>query len=108
MDCLYDSGFDKQDSLIALQESHEEGHITGLDLETGEPFDPVAEGVYDNYRVKKQLLTARYDARIARSLVGNARRSSSLSLSLPLVNSAIIASQLILVDEVLRAGRSGR
>jgi T-complex protein 1 subunit zeta len=49
-----------QDSLIALQEAHDEGHITGLDLETGEPFDPATEGVWDNYRVKKQQINAWY------------------------------------------------
>jgi chaperonin GroEL (HSP60 family) len=54
------SGFDVQDSLIALQEAHDEGHITGLDLETGEPFDPATEGVWDNYRVKKQQINAWY------------------------------------------------
>lgn len=72
------SGFDPQDAILALQEEHNAGHIVGLDLETGEPFDPVAEGVYDNYRVKRHQIF--------------------LSCS--------VASQLLLVDEVFRAGKS--
>jgi len=72
------SGFDPHDTLIALQQENSEGHVVGLDLDTGEPFDPDAEGVYDNYRVKKQ----------------------SLYLSSALV------SQLLLVDEIIRAGKT--
>jgi len=72
------SGLDPHDALIALQQEHAEGHVVGLDLDTGEPFDPDAEGVYDNYRVKKQ----------------------SLYLSSALV------SQLLLVDEIIRAGKA--
>lgn len=44
----------------------------GLDVSTGEPLDPVLSGIYDNYLVKKQILQS----------------------------SPIIASQLLLVDEV--------
>jgi len=72
------SGFDAQDALIALQEAHAEGHVVGLDLETGEPMDPQAEGVWDNYRVKRQQL-------------------HSIS---------IMAQQILLVDEIIKAGKS--
>jgi len=71
------SGFDQIDSLIKLQEEHKKGHIVGLDLMTGDPLDPLTEGIWDNYRVKRQLLQS----------------------------SSVIATQLLLVDEILRAGK---
>lgn len=74
------SGFDSQDTLIALQEAHKDGHVVGLDLETGEPMDPQAEGVWDNYRVKRQLLQS----------------------------ASVVATQLLLVDEILKASKSAR
>lgn len=49
-------GFDVQDSIVALQEEAEEGHVVGLHLKSGEPFDPTVEGVWDNYRVKRQMM----------------------------------------------------
>lgn len=52
-------GFDVQDTLVALQDEHAEGNIVGLDLQSGEPFDPTVEGVWDNYRVKRQMLHSR-------------------------------------------------
>ncbi|GJP52489.1 hypothetical protein CLOM_g11597 [Closterium sp. NIES-68] len=74
------SGLDTQDVIIQLQSEHAKGNVVGLNVMTGEPMDPQVEGVFDNYSVKKQL-----------------------------INSApIIASQLLLVDEVLRAGRNMR
>eukprot|EP01134_Creolimax_fragrantissima_P001039 CFRG1039T1 len=71
-------GFDPQDVMVALQEEYLEGHISGLDLETGDPMSPAAEGVWDNYRVKKQLLNS----------------------------CTSIATNLLLVDEMMRAGRT--
>lgn len=71
-------GFDVQESIVTLQQEHLEGHQVGLDLTTGEPMDPVAVGVYDNVRVKRQLLHS----------------------------CTVIASNLLLVDEMMRAGRS--
>eukprot|EP01024_Parvocaulis_polyphysoides_P018897 TRINITY_DN18429_c0_g1_i4.p3 TRINITY_DN18429_c0_g1~~TRINITY_DN18429_c0_g1_i4.p3 ORF type:complete len:193 (-),score=37.02 TRINITY_DN18429_c0_g1_i4:313-891(-) len=70
------SGFDAQESIISIQEESENGNVVGLDISTGEPFDPVMAGVYDNYVVKKQMIQS----------------------------APIIASQLLLVDEVMRAG----
>ena len=71
------SGFDAQEAVIKLQEAHEAGAPrVGLDVATGEPLDPATAGIFDNYIVKKQIL-----------------------LSAP-----VIASQLLLVDEVMRAG----
>lgn len=72
------SGYDAQDVLIKLQEETEAGGgvAAGVDVTTGEPLDAAAAGVWDNYCVKRQVL-----------------------LSAP-----VIASQLLLVDEVMRAG----
>jgi T-complex protein 1 subunit zeta len=51
------SGFDLQDTLIKLQEERESSRAAvGLDLITGEPMLPEQEGVWDQYRVKRQFL----------------------------------------------------
>ena len=50
--------------------------MVGLDVATGEPIDPMLAGIFDNYLVKKQILQG----------------------------APIVASQLLLVDEVMRAG----
>ncbi|KAJ3194634.1 T-complex protein 1 subunit zeta [Irineochytrium annulatum] len=71
-------GFDAQDVIVALQEEYADGHIVGIDLKTGDPLDPVAEGIWDNYRVHRHLLHS----------------------------CSVIASNLLLVDEMMRAGRS--
>lgn len=49
-------GFDVQDAIVALQDEAAEGNVVGLDLQSGEPFDPTVEGIWDNYRVKRQML----------------------------------------------------
>lgn len=49
-------GFDVQDVVVALQDENSEGNVVGIDLQTGEPFDPTVEGIWDNYRVKRQML----------------------------------------------------
>lgn len=72
------SGLDVQDSILKLVDAREEsGLAVGLDCKTGEPMIPADEGVWDNVRVKRQ----------------------SLHLS------TVLASQLLLVDEVMRAGK---
>jgi len=72
------AGYDAQESIIKLQESHASGSSkVGFDIHTGEPMDPSEVGIYDNYRVKHQMMDS----------------------------SAIISSQLLLVDEVIRAGK---
>ena len=51
------SGFDPQESSLKLQDEYStSGQIVGLDLSTGEPMIPADEGIWDNYRVKRQLL----------------------------------------------------
>lgn len=71
------SGHDALDSIIKLEEGCAKGEVVGLDLATGEPLDPKASGIYDNYIVKRQMV----------GLAG------------------VISTQLLLVDEILRAGR---
>jgi T-complex protein 1 subunit zeta len=71
-------GFDVQDTVVALQDEYADGNVVGLDLQSGEPFDPTVGGVWDNYRVKRQMLHS----------------------------SSVIAINLLSTDEILRAGRS--
>lgn len=72
------SGFDVMDTLLKAQEKLEKSkEAVGIDVITGDPMSPVLEGVWDNVIVKKQLVQL----------------------------SSVIASQLLLVDEVMRAGR---
>ena len=55
------SGFDPQESSVKLQEEYESsGQPVGLNLTSGEAMIPPDEGVWDNYRVKRQLLHSWY------------------------------------------------
>ncbi|KAI9659249.1 MAG: T-complex protein 1 subunit zeta [Trizodia sp. TS-e1964] len=74
------SGHDIQDSLASLQDEYAEGNIVGLNLTTGEPMDPVQEGVYDSFRVLRNSIAS----------------------------SSGIASNLLLCDELLKARQMGR
>ena len=69
-----------QDTLIALQDEQSKGNVVGIDISTGDPTDPTLLGIYDNYLVKKQIIQS----------------------------APIVASQLLLVDEVIRAGMNMR
>lgn len=82
------AGLDIQEVMAALQDEVEaaneeagEGErprAVGLDLRTGEPGDPIAEGIWDNYRVKRQMLHS----------------------------CSVIAMNLLCTDELMRAGAS--
>ncbi|EGG14104.1 chaperonin containing TCP1 zeta subunit [Cavenderia fasciculata] len=74
------SGFDPMDTLIKLQDEHAKGHIVGLDITSGEPMNPIQEGVYDQYSVLKQIYRS----------------------------APVIAAQLLLVDEIIKAGKGMR
>lgn len=78
--CLaVNSGFDAQDTIVKLEKaSMESPEPVGLDLDSGEPMVSKEAGVWDNYCVKKQILNS----------------------------STVIASNLLLVDEIMRAGMS--
>ncbi len=100
------SGFDPHDSIISLQEEHSNGHVVGLDLETGLPFDPETEGVFDNYRVKRQQLYLWFVFFLFSSLFSFSLLWFAFGAPLLTPNdSAVLASQLLLVDEVVRAGK---
>ena len=61
--------------VAALQDEQSEGNIVGLNLATGEPMDPIQEGVYDSFRVLRNCIAS----------------------------STGIASNLLLCDEMLKA-----
>jgi T-complex protein 1 subunit zeta len=50
------SRFSTDSFLTGEQDEQAEGNTVGIDLVTGEPFDPTVEGIWDNYRVKRQML----------------------------------------------------
>jgi len=67
------------DTILAAQEEHlKTGKAIGIDVETGDPTLPAENGIWDNAIVKRQFVSL----------------------------STIMASQLLLVDEVMRAGRN--
>ncbi|XP_068823561.1 T-complex protein 1 subunit zeta isoform X2 [Capricornis sumatraensis] len=73
------SGFDLQETLVKVQAEHSEsGQLVGVDLNTGEPMVAAEAGIWDNYCVKKQLLHS----------------------------CTVIATNILLVDEIMRAGMS--
>ncbi|CAB3366589.1 Hypothetical predicted protein [Cloeon dipterum] len=73
------AGFDTQDSIVKLlEEAANTGLPVGLDLSTGEAMVPADSGVFDNFIVKKQIINS----------------------------CTVIASNLLLVDEIMRAGMS--
>ncbi|XP_040192690.1 T-complex protein 1 subunit zeta [Rana temporaria] len=75
----HNSGYDPQETLVKLQTEYAEtGQLIGVDLNTGEPMVSSEAGVWDNYSVKKQLLHS----------------------------CTVIASNILLVDEIMRAGMS--
>eukprot|EP00928_Gymnodinium_smaydae_P046489 TRINITY_DN3097_c0_g1_i1.p1 TRINITY_DN3097_c0_g1~~TRINITY_DN3097_c0_g1_i1.p1 ORF type:complete len:535 (-),score=134.15 TRINITY_DN3097_c0_g1_i1:111-1715(-) len=75
---IENSGFDVQDKLLGLIGARESKTTpVGVSVATGDPIDPKTEGIWDNYCVKSQTLGL----------------------------APILAEQLLLVDEVIRAGK---
>ncbi|MBW0541937.1 hypothetical protein O181_081652 [Austropuccinia psidii MF-1] len=74
------AGLDIQEVLNGLIDALDGGDVktAGVDLSSGDPIDPTAEGIWDNYRVKRQLLHS----------------------------CSVIAMNLLVTDEIMRAGRS--
>lgn len=73
------SGYDAQDTIVKLQEeSRLSPDPVGLDLSTSEAIKSADLGIFDNYIVKKQIINS----------------------------CSVIASNLLLVDEIMRAGMS--
>merc|ERR1712232_1155052 len=76
---IENSGLDVQDKLLQLISAREsKNSAVGVSVATGDPIDPALEGIWDNYIVKKQMLGL----------------------------APVLAEQLLLVDEVIRAGKS--
>lgn len=72
-------GFDAQDTIVKLlEEGNALGEPVGLDVNSGEALKPGDFGIYDNYVVKKQIINS----------------------------CTVIASNILLVDEIMRAGLS--
>eukprot|EP01138_Halocafeteria_seosinensis_P001096 gb/GECG01001121.1/.p1 GENE.gb/GECG01001121.1/~~gb/GECG01001121.1/.p1 ORF type:complete len:538 (+),score=75.86 gb/GECG01001121.1/:1-1614(+) len=75
------SGFDVSETLIKAQEKYASSKSpVGINVYTGEPMIPEDEGVWDNSNVKKHFVQM----------------------------ATVLASQLLMVDEVMRAGRGSR
>jgi len=74
---LQNSGLETQFCLMELLDEVAQGHPVGLDIETGKPIVPSKSGIWDNLKVKKQFLQL----------------------------GSTIASKLLQVDEVIRAGK---
>uniref|UniRef100_A0A673UTZ0 Chaperonin containing TCP1 subunit 6B n=1 Tax=Suricata suricatta TaxID=37032 RepID=A0A673UTZ0_SURSU len=73
------SGYDLQETHVKVQAEHSESkQPVGIDLNTGEPMLAADAGIWDNYCVKKQLLHS----------------------------CAVIATNILLVDEIMQAGLS--
>lgn len=72
------AGFDALETLNNAQDEQSEGVVVGIDLNTGEPMDPAIEGVWDSFRVLRNSIAS----------------------------ATSIASNLLLCDELLKAGRS--
>lgn len=75
------SGFDAQDTLLKVVEEHVKNkEAFGVDVITGEPVPSATSHIWDNYIVKKQFLNI----------------------------APVLTQQLLLVDEVIRAGKNMR
>ncbi|XP_022102176.1 T-complex protein 1 subunit zeta-like [Acanthaster planci] len=73
------SGLDPQEVIVKLQEEYAESkQLVGVDISTGEALVAADAGIWDNYCVKKQILHS----------------------------CTVIAGNLLLVDEIMRAGLS--
>ena len=72
------AGYDSQEVMVNLLEEGAGGALVGVDLSTGEATLPADHGIYDNYRVKRQMINS----------------------------CTVIASNLLLVDKIMRAGMS--
>lgn len=72
------AGYDSQEVMVKLLEESTSDQWVGLDCESGEACIPAQQGIYDNVRVKKQMINS----------------------------CTVIASNLLLVDEIMRAGMS--
>jgi len=71
------SGLDHQDVVLNMIQNHDAGKQVGLDLYSGETINPGLAGIWDNYKVKRQMMSL----------------------------APALAEQLLLVDEIIKAGK---
>merc|ERR1719281_2424044 len=75
---LENSGHDVQEKLLKVVGERESKNVpVGVSVATGDPIDPTVEGIWDNFSVKRQIIGL----------------------------GPVLAEQLLLVDEVIRAGK---
>jgi hypothetical protein len=106
------------------QDEHDKGNVVGLDVATGEPCQPEMAGVYDNYIVKKQVgwhgTVFRWPCKpdVVAEVINNLTEDNVRHIGLEhaccarcvrcplqiLQSAPVVTSQLLLVDEVMRAG----
>ncbi len=99
------SGFDAQESIVKLQEaSVATGQAVGLDLTSGEPINAADEGILDNYIVKRSLFNSWFVVCVCVCVMFFSLSICLLIFFFFFFISAVIASNLLLVDEVMRAG----
>ncbi|CUM63186.1 uncharacterized protein PRCAT00000755001 [Priceomyces carsonii] len=72
------AGLDSLETISNCQDEIAEDRVVGIDLRSGEPIDPTVEGIWDSFRVFRNAISA----------------------------ATGIASNLLLCDELLKAGRS--
>merc|ERR1712179_890133 len=72
------AGYDAQEVIVKLLEEGAVNPTVGVDCDSGGVIVPQDKGIYDNYRVKRQMINS----------------------------CTVIASNLLLVDEIMRAGMS--
>ena len=78
-----------QDTLLNLQSEYKKTKAAiGLDILTGDPMLSTMDGIYDNYRVKRQLI--QLSTVIASQVYDDGQK---------------LIFQLLLVDEVMKAGK---
>ncbi|KAF6000953.1 hypothetical protein CCYA_CCYA18G4617 [Cyanidiococcus yangmingshanensis] len=74
------SGLDAQETILQMIEAHERGRMVGLDVHAGELIEPMGQGIVDCCRPKRHAISL----------------------------ATTITTQLLLVDELLKAGRDTR
>ncbi|KAK2952774.1 putative T-complex protein 1 subunit zeta [Blattamonas nauphoetae] len=73
------SGFDAQQTVAQVGAMCTDGIVMGIDVDTGLPIDCASEGILDNACVKRQIVSS----------------------------ASVISTQLLLVDDVMVAGKAG-
>ena len=74
--------------MAALQEEQSEGNVVGLDLRTGEPMDPIQEGVYDSFRVLRNCIAS------SSGIAGNLLLCDELLKARQMVSSCLLLGKL--------------